>query len=64
MKQLISDDGINVKPIFFSDKANFYLHGHINKQNYRFWAHENSHITEIEELKPQKVTVWCALSAT
>ena len=57
MKQLINVDGINVKQIFFSDEADFYLNGHINKQNYRSWAHENSHITETEELKPQKVTV-------
>ena len=64
MKQLMKDDDINVKQIFFSDEANFYLHGHINNQNYRFWAHENPHITEVKELKPQKVTVWCALSAT
>ena len=40
-----------------------YLHGHINKKNYWFWAHENPCITEIEELKPRKVTVWYALSA-
>ena len=64
MKQLINDDGINVKQIFFSDEANFYLHGHINKQNYRFWAHENPHITEIEKLKPPNVTVSCTLSAS
>ena len=29
-----------------------------------FVAHEKPHITEINESKPQKVTVWCALSAT
>ena len=64
IKQLINGDGINVKQIFFSNETNFYLHGHINKQNYRFWVHENPHITEIKESKLQKVTVWCALSAT
>ena len=56
-------DGIYVKQFFFSGKANFYLHEHINKQNYRVWAHENPHITGIKEFKPQKVTVWCALFA-
>ena len=52
---------LNVKQIFFSDEANFYLHGHINKQNYRFWTHENSHITEIKEWKPKHITVPCLL---
>ena len=33
MKPLIKDDGINVKQIFFSDEANFYLHRRINKKN-------------------------------
>ena len=60
MKQLIYDDGFNVKQIFLSDEANFYLHTHVRKQNYRFWAHESPHITEIEELKLQKVTDSCA----
>ena len=33
IKQLINDDGIDVKQIFFSDEANFYFHTHINQQN-------------------------------
>ena len=64
MKQLMNDDGINVKQFFIPDGAYFYLHRDINKQNYRFWAHENPHITESKERKRQKVTVRCAPSAT
>ena len=54
MEKLINDNGINVNQIFFSDEDNFYLRGHINKQNCRFWLHENPQITKIKKLKPQK----------
>ena len=64
MKQLVNDDGINVKQLFFFAEANVCLHGHINKKNYRFWAHKNPHITEMKELKTRKFTVSCALSAS
>ena len=31
MKQLINDDGINVKQILFPDEANLHSHGHLKK---------------------------------
>ena len=45
-------------------KADFFLWFSTNKIT-GFWTHENPHITEIKELKSQKVAgIWCVLSAT
>ena len=63
MKQLINKDGIDVKQIFFCDEVNFDLYGHVNKQNYCFWAPENPHVTEIKELKPRHVNAWYVVFA-
>ena len=52
---------IRTKRIWFSDEAHFWLTGYVNKQNYRFWARENPRIFETTSLKPQRITVWCAI---
>lgn len=49
--------------IMMSDEAHFYLSGHVNKQNYRFWASENPRVFHETPLHPQKVTVWCCIHA-
>jgi Helix-turn-helix domain (DUF4817) len=49
--------------IWFSDEAHFWLDGYVNKQNMRFYATENPHLSISRPLHPQKTTVWCALSA-
>ena len=49
--------------IWFSDEAHFWLTGHVNKQNHRFWAKENPHVFQTTSMKPQRLTVWCALSS-
>lgn len=49
--------------IWFSDESHFWLSGYVNKQNYRFWAKENPRFFRTTEMKPVRVTVWCAISA-
>lgn len=35
--------------------------GYVNKQNHRFWGRENPRIFETTSMKPQRITVWCAI---
>lgn len=62
MVDMILERSIKTKRIWFSDEAHFWLAGYVNKQNYRFWARENPRIFETTTLKPQRITVWCAIS--
>ena len=52
---------IRTKRIWFSDEAHFWLSGYVNKQNCRFWARENPRVFETTTMKPQRITVWCAI---
>lgn len=54
---------IEFNKIWFSDEAHFYLHGYVNKQNWRFWGTENPHHAIIRPLHPIRLTVWCAMSS-
>ncbi|GFV77635.1 hypothetical protein TNCV_616551 [Trichonephila clavipes] len=47
----------------FSDKAHFWLNGHVNKQNCRIWSEANPQVYVETPLHPEKLTVWCALWA-
>ena len=47
--------------IFFSDKSQFHLSGHINKQNMRFWAQAKPHELTHCPLSQEKMTVWYAI---
>lgn len=62
MIDMILAGSIKTKRIWFSDEAHFWLSGYVNKQNYRFWARENPRVFETTTLKPQRITVWCAIS--
>ena len=62
MIDMILNRSIETKRIWFSDEAHFWLTGHVNKQNYRFWGRENPRIFETTTMKPQRITVWCAIS--
>ncbi|KAJ8962159.1 hypothetical protein NQ318_018116 [Aromia moschata] len=46
--------------ILFSDEATFFLNGHVNRQNTRYWSQENPHwMQEYHTQHPQKVIVCC-----
>ena len=45
------------------DEAHFYLNGHVNKQNMRFWSMESSQIAHASELHLCKDTVWCEVTS-
>ncbi|GFX14798.1 hypothetical protein TNCV_1485411 [Trichonephila clavipes] len=49
------------KRILFSDEANFWLKGYVNKQNCRIWSEANPQVYVETPLHPEKLTVWCAL---
>ena len=44
-----------------SDEVHFHLNGTVYKQNFRYWASENSHELHQRPLYSPKVTVWCGL---
>ncbi|GFW70832.1 hypothetical protein TNCV_4148801 [Trichonephila clavipes] len=48
------------KRILFSDEANFWLNGYVNKQNCRIWSEANPQLYVETPLHPEKLTVWCA----
>jgi len=51
----------NIKNIIFSDEAIFYLSGHVNRHNCRYWSSSNPHwIDEISQHDP-RVMVWCGI---
>lgn len=51
-----------LKNICFSDECTFYLNGHVNKQNCRYWSDENPHIfREGHTQYPQKINVWAGI---
>ncbi|GFW21092.1 transposable element Tc3 transposase [Trichonephila clavipes] len=51
------------KRILFSDEAQFWLNGYINKQNSRIWSEANPQVYVETPLHPEKLTLWCALWA-
>ncbi|GFW33650.1 DUF4817 domain-containing protein [Trichonephila clavipes] len=51
------------KRILFSDEAHFWLNGYVNKQNCRICSEANPQVYVEAPLHPEKLTVWCALSA-
>ncbi|GFV90647.1 transposase [Trichonephila clavipes] len=51
------------KGILFSDEAPFWLNGYVNKQNCRIWSEVNPRVYVETPVHPEKLTVWCALSA-
>ncbi|GFW07122.1 hypothetical protein TNCV_3693171 [Trichonephila clavipes] len=51
------------KRILFSDEAHFWLNGYVNKQNCRIWSEANPQVYVETPLHPERLTVWCTLSA-
>ena len=48
--------------LIMSAEAHFYLTGHVNKQNYRYWSADILRIIHEHPLHPQKVTAWCGMT--
>ncbi|GFX94684.1 hypothetical protein TNCV_4799611 [Trichonephila clavipes] len=46
-----------------SDEAHFWLNGYVNKQNCRISSEANPQVYVEIPLRPEKLTVWCALWA-
>ncbi|KAJ8937548.1 hypothetical protein NQ318_002765 [Aromia moschata] len=45
-----------------SDESTFTLHGHVNRQNCRYWSRENSYwMRELHTQNPEKVNVWAGI---
>ncbi|GFV65646.1 DUF4817 domain-containing protein [Trichonephila clavipes] len=51
------------KRILFSDEAQFWLNGYVNKQNCRIWSEANPQVYVETPLHLEKLIVWCALWA-
>ena len=51
------------RKIVFSDEANFWLNGYVNKQNCRFWSEDRPQELQKLPMLSEKVTVWCGLWA-
>ncbi|KAJ8943217.1 hypothetical protein NQ318_016730 [Aromia moschata] len=43
MMQTIDDNTLQIENVLFSDESTFILHGHVNRQNCRYWSRENPH---------------------
>lgn len=57
-----AQDPAFLKHICFTDEATFWLNGHVNRSNVRYWAEENPHILfETQTQYPQKLNVWCGI---
>ena len=64
MLDLIGEDEDLVKNIWMSDEATFHVSGFVNKQNFCYWSQVNPRALHEKPLHSQKVTVWCAMSAS
>ncbi len=56
MLQAIEEKQLAVDNILFTNKAHFYLHGHVSNQNMRYWIKENLYVIELKNnlCTPQK----------
>uniref|UniRef100_A0A3Q3KZL0 DUF4817 domain-containing protein n=1 Tax=Mastacembelus armatus TaxID=205130 RepID=A0A3Q3KZL0_9TELE len=64
-KQKLEQDPQFTQKILFSDEANFYVNGEVNKQNHRYWSDTNPHwIDPSKTVGTKKVMVWCGIWGT
>lgn len=61
MLRLLKSQPSVIERILFGDEAIFYVNGHINHQNVRYWANSNPHIVFEKPLHSPKVMVWMGL---
>uniref|UniRef100_A0AAZ1XQX5 Transposase Tc1-like domain-containing protein n=1 Tax=Oreochromis aureus TaxID=47969 RepID=A0AAZ1XQX5_OREAU len=64
-KQKLEQDPQFTQKILFSDEANFYVNGEVNKQNHRYWSDTNPHwMDPSKTVGTTKVMVWCGIWGT
>ena len=60
--QLEEDPDFVRRNILFSDEANFYVSGEVNRQNCRYYSQDNPHfMLDSKEHSGPKIMVWCGL---
>ena len=60
--QLEEDSDFVRQNMLFSDKANFYVSGEVNRQNCRYYSQDNPHfMLDSKEHSGPKKMVWCGL---
>ena len=64
MLDLIGEGEDLVNNICVSDEAHLHVSGFVNKQNFRYRSQANPRAPHEKPLHSQKVTVWCAMSAS
>jgi len=57
---MLNDDGV-INTVLMTDEAHFHLSGYVNKQNYRYWAPENSQELHQRPLHSEILTVSCGI---
>ncbi|KAJ8962772.1 hypothetical protein NQ318_001171 [Aromia moschata] len=56
--QMIDDNTLQIE----NDESTFTLHGHVNRQNCRYWSRQNPHwLRELHTQNPEKVNVWARI---
>ena len=62
--QFAHDESLPSK-ILFSDEANFYTNGEVNRQNFRYWSDQNPQaFLDCKMQGASKVMVWCGILDT
>ena len=51
--EMFESGELDENKIIFSDEANFWSNGYVNKQYYRIWGMENSNISISKSLHPE-----------
>ncbi|KAJ8945207.1 hypothetical protein NQ318_009852 [Aromia moschata] len=60
--QMIDDNILQIEFFLFSDESTFTLHGHVIRQNCRYWLRENPHwMREVHMQNSDKVNVWAGI---
>ena len=58
----LEEDAEFLSSVMFSDQANFYVKGEVNRQNVRYWSDTNPHwFTDNKQQGADRVMVWCGL---
>jgi len=60
--EMLNDDGV-FSTVLMTDEARFHLSGHVNKQNYCYWAPENPQELHQHPLHGERLTVWCGITS-